>query len=446
MSDLFISYSSADRSRVERLVEALEAAISASDSAQGSGEHWSIWWDREILAGRRFGEVIELELAAARCVLVVWSEHSVASDWVLSEASKGLERGVLVPVRFDGSELPMPFDRVQTASLVDWTGDVDHPGFRKLVASIAETLGREVPEPAPSPAGFWERLRPQVRAALVALTAAAVAAAGWAGWRLLGPPRGMVRVAGGEFFMGSIAGEAISAFEDAAGRRPNRKVEVTEWEVDRHRVKLDAFYIDKREVTVAEFRDFQGPRYADFRWAAQQGGDDEPIVGVNWAEALEYCEGQGKSLPTEAQWEKAARGTDARIFPWGDLAPHDLRANFCDTRCAAAWADPRFDDGRGELAPVGSYPDGRSPYGAHDLAGNVGEWVRDVFDRDAYDDRPQVTSEPEVTKVPPSSGGELRVVRGGSYRSDLFELRSTHRASLAPGSRDPAVGFRCAKE
>ena len=433
MSDLFISYSSADRPTVERLAKAL------------SDESWSVWWDQEIPAGRRFANVIQRKLDTASCVLAIWSRSSIDSDWVLSEASKGLDRDVLVPVSLDDAEIPMPFDRVQTVSLAGWTGDVRDADYRKLVRSIAEKLEQEAPpEPAP-PRGLWARLSARARALLIAAGALLFTVSGWLAWRVLGPPPGMVRVAGGEFRMGTPR-ESAQYFNRDPANNSRYRIHMT-WETPEVRVSQELFYIDKYEVTWAQYREHLGDRYREFQWRDKQAGDDHPVVGVNWHEAQKYCKEQGKSLPTEAQWEKAARGVDARTFPWGDEIPEGSLANYCDQGCAGDWRDSVYNDGHAELAPVGSYPAGRSPYGVFDLAGNAAEWVLDEFDEDAYEDwnLPKPVANPKKEPAAGSTAKE-RVFRGGSFLSDLWELRSARRATLGPKDRDRRVGFRCVSE
>jgi formylglycine-generating enzyme required for sulfatase activity len=148
-----------------------------------------------------------------------------------------------------------------------------------------------------------------------------------------------------------------------------------------------------------------------------------PLVESTWDEASAYCAWRGARLPSEAEWEKAARGNDGRIYPWGDVFVGE-RANSCDQSCPYSQSNPVFDDGYWYPAPVGSYPAGASPYGILDLAGNVSEWVADWYDLAA-----------------PTH----KIVRGGSWYDRAYRLRTSYRASWMPDRRDYAVGFRCAQ-
>src|SRR5262245_30976232 len=205
----------------------------------------------------------------------------------------------------------------------------------------------------------------------------------------------MVLVPAGEFIMGSEE----AAYYDIA--KP------------RHQVYLDAFYIDKYEVTNARFQQFvQATGYRtqaeregggkirtgaktwadvpDATWRAPRGKgssiaglEAHPVVQVSWHDAKAYCTWAGKRLPTEAEWEKAARGTDGRLYPWGNEFD-GTRVNFCDRNCPFEWKDAAVDDGFRSTAPVGSYEAGKSPYGAYDMVGNVWEWVADWYDATYY--------------------------------------------------------------
>ena len=135
MADVFISYASEDRNRVQPLAHAL--------GTQG----WSVWWDRHIVAGQTFDEVIERELTSARSVVTLWSASSIASEWVRNEAAVAAERGVLVPALIDHVALPLEFRRKQTVDLVGWDGSTSHEGFQALCRGIAASVSGEVTSP-----------------------------------------------------------------------------------------------------------------------------------------------------------------------------------------------------------------------------------------------------------------------------------------------------------
>ena len=199
------------------------------------------------------------------------------------------------------------------------------------------------------------------------------------------------------------------------------------------RVALNAFYLDKYEVTVARYGKFLSAtkRKEPENWGNSynyQAG--HPITGVTWDDALAYCQWAGKRLATEAEWEKAARGTDGRLYPWGNDPP--------DPRLANYQAESGYSSTAG-LKAVGSYEEGKSPYGAHDMAGNVWEWVADWYDEDYY------RHGPNQNPSGPASGEE-KVIRGGSWDFQARALLSVSRMSYAPTMRTGFIGFRCAQD
>jgi len=216
-------------------------------------------------------------------------------------------------------------------------------------------------------------------------------------------------------------------------------------EMPQRHVYLDTFYIDKYEVTNLMyylFRRETGHRLP-LHWSPETpnsmpfGLEYHPVTFVDWNDAWTYARWVGKRLPTEAEWEKASRGTDGRVYPWGDhfdhsrahyrLAyyVHDLESKLVDNRK------------RTRVASVDSYPEGASPYGAVDMIGNVWEWVNDWFDPDYYN------TGPLINPLRPSEG-EYRVVRGGASDYDAEKLRCTFRGISKPAYRDWDTGFRCA--
>ena len=221
----------------------------------------------------------------------------------------------------------------------------------------------------------------------------------------------MVLVAAGEFTMGSTM---------ADDEKPV------------HRVDLDAFYMDKYHVTVGQYAKYleATDKEAPPEWDImnQSRHQKRPVVNVNWFDAATYCKWAGKRLPTEAEWEKAARGTDGRLYPWGNEAPTRLHANFGKKQ----WANHMA------LVPVGMFEMGKSPYGIYDMAGNAWEWVNDWYDHDYYKKSP--TKNPQGPKT-----GKSKVVRGGNWLYIQEFLRSSFRFNAEPSGRQFGYGFRCAK-
>ena len=235
-----------------------------------------------------------------------------------------------------------------------------------------------------------------------------------------------------------------------------------------HQVTLAAYCMDKTEVTVGGFRacvqaggcrapsatvewkDYtpeDKAKWSQFCTWGESGLDQHPINCVDWNQATEYCKWTGGRLPSEAEWEYAARGNDSRNYPWGNEEPDATRLNACGDECAwmgrehldEAWeAMYPGDDGWLVTALVGSYPKGASPFGVLDMAGNVWEWTADTF----ADYSEQLATNPQRSR----SDAPPRVIRGGGWNDkDPAKVRTAMRLGLAPGIRIFDLGFRCAR-
>ena len=269
-------------------------------------------------------------------------------------------------------------------------------------------------------------------------------------------PPGMLKVPGGEFFMGSDETDA------------------NDFEKPLHKVKLSAYCIDEYEVTVEQYKECSD------RGACRRAGKENvwpgivpaqrkiydplcnisdaeakakhPINCVDWDQAREACMARSGRLPTEAEWEFAARGSDGRIYPWGDEPPAADLLNACGKECVA-WQkkhpDPQNppalmydqDDGYPNTAPVGSFPKGKSRWGLQDVVGNVWEWVSDNYAEYDKAGASTTTQDPQG----PATGAD-RVIRGGAWNGGMPSwVRPSFRFHVAPSARSYGFGFRCAK-
>jgi formylglycine-generating enzyme required for sulfatase activity len=232
----------------------------------------------------------------------------------------------------------------------------------------------------------------------------------------------MLFIPSGEFTMGS------EAFDAAPTERPVAKVSVSR------------FYLSRHLVTNTAYEQFD-PAHCRMRMPG--AGDGHPVVHVSSLDAMKFCqwlssrERKKYRLPTEAEWEYAARGTDGRKFPWGNHQNRGDLANFADRNTVLAWSDRDLDDGYAETSPIGAFPLGASPFGIEDMAGNVWEWCLDFY-------APH-TPAPKVNPLGPTSGAR-RVYRGGSWKSRFNSLRATVRNSNVPSFSCNDLGFRIACE
>jgi iron(II)-dependent oxidoreductase len=224
----------------------------------------------------------------------------------------------------------------------------------------------------------------------------------------------MVFIPAGGFLMGSKPSDGMVGLQIGVDELPQR------------RVTLAGFFIDQYEVTVGDYRKFIAatghlpPRiWTDSRY--HPPSDDHPVIDVRWFDANDFCSWAGKRLPTEAEWEKAARGPDGRLWPWG---------NQWKPGAANVQGDPR-----NWTAPAGSYPMDKSPYGVYDMAGNAMEWTSSWYD--AY---------PGSTLRRASFGERYKVLKGGSWMSPVYPFaHAANRYAIMQKWDHPHLGFRCAK-
>lgn len=266
---------------------------------------------------------------------------------------------------------------------------------------------------------------------------------------LLVAPRGMVRLAGGRFMMGAEDGHECE--------KPEHWVAVNDFSIDVTEVRVADFEVCVnagrcRPMRSVDSRFFwftpEGGGNGEF-WAEQcnlrkEGRAEHPMNCVDWNQAVTYCEFVGKRLPTEVEWEYAARGPRGRTYPWGQAVPGPKLLNACGEECMA-WAKRNHVSFVSErlayasrdrwetTAPVGQFPAGATPEGVLDVEGNVSEWVQDL-ETDCYD----------PSRCQPQSG--LRVVRGAAWSSGRWMIRATAREWKTQDYRNPYIGFRCAHD
>jgi sulfatase modifying factor 1 len=393
-AEVVISYARADKERVLPWVQRLRAAGA------------SVWLDEsDIPGGSAWQTRIAQAILDCTVMVLMGSPASANSHWVgreLSLASIG-EKSIL-PLLLEPLRIPVHWllPLADTQHILLYEGDPAER-LRAVLRSLAE-LGVRVNLPLERASAPKPKEPPS---------------------RIVNPADGaeMLYIPPGEFLMGTTDAE----IEALLKQYPDWKREWFDDEKPQRKVSLDGYYLAKTPVTVAQYglfceaKSLEIPDAPDWGWK-----DDHPVVNVTWEDATAYCRWAGGRLPTEAEWEKAARGTDGRRYPWGN----EWDSRKC--RCSRAYGD------FGGTAPVGSYPQGASPYGVLDMAGNVWEWCADWYDENYYQ------SAPGRNPLGPKEG-QFRALRGTSLdNNEARGFRTAQRDGDEPFIGLFRYGFRCA--
>ncbi len=285
-------------------------------------------------------------------MVVVWTEASVESKWVLIETTKGEKRGGLVPVKLDDVEVPLQFSLLQAANLTEWDGSTSHPELLATVSALEEILG--IPAPAAEPVAAQEDAQDEEETARPDEDAETLdgALGGGADAQPNGRPEDGPTPPPG-------ADDPLNRSIWIEGGTLNMGSDLKDNESPIHRVTISGFWMQEHPVTNLEYGQFASQHSYEIVKKSH------PVTKVSWDEAMEYAQFRGGSLPTEAQWEFAARGTEGRLYPWGDEPPTCLRAHSVD--CPPGTIE------------VKSLSAGATPESIYDLAGNVWEWVADWY-------------------------------------------------------------------
>ncbi|MGB4226305.1 MAG: SUMF1/EgtB/PvdO family nonheme iron enzyme [Candidatus Dechloromonas phosphoritropha] len=402
VSDIFICYSRSDRVLADQLVQRLRSA------------GWSVFLDVQTRVGERWHKTIEREMQAARTFVALWSKRSVDSDYVLEEAEHGRRKGILLPAFIERVDFPYGFSRIQTADLVGWAGEADHPGLAQLVDGLRQQLGEQLATPTPGSSA------PPSPPGSVPVPLFAPGPTFRDPLRIGGEGPLLVVIPAGRFLMGS----------------PPDEPERSENEGPQHEVRIaQPFAMGVHALTFADY-----DRYAEA--SGVQKPDDEgwgrgsrPVINVSWQDAQAYCwwlggqTGSAYSLPSEAEWEYSCRAGTTSPFHFGSRMTSD-QANFDGNHTYNGSALGTY---REKTLPVGSFPP--NAFGLYDMQGNVWEWCQDSWHQD-YQGAPEDGSPWEAGD--PSS----RVLRGGSWSVSPRGCRAAYRYGFRPGGPDDSIGFR----
>ena len=464
MGHIFVSYSHKDTKYAHEL----------ADSLQNMG--FEVWIDERLDYGAQWPQELQKQLDGCAAFILIMSRHSYASEWVQSELQRAKRKlKPIFPLLLDGDEPWLSVESTQYYDVRESAGPDPkfYSDLKKVIPPNA--TARTLQGPNVSGTEMTVGVSSNVKIGVVAATLLVfIGGAIWLNSALskksITPtaptgvstieeisskestslPEGnvapettpspqligsgedeMVLVPAGEFTMGRSAKDEFTGCQEL-GQDCQLSAFMDEEPV--HKVVLDAFSIDKTEVTNALYKacEDQGactpPQESNSNTQSSYYGnpafDDFPVIYVTWDQARIYCEWRGARLPTEAEWEKAARGTDGRTYPWGEKIDETF-AN--------------FNYSVGDTTAVGSYENGKSPNGAHDMAGNVWEWVADWYSDTYYGRSP-------AENPPGPASGDLRVLRGGSWGLVGLSVSTSYRYARDPAESGPDLGFRCAKD
>jgi formylglycine-generating enzyme required for sulfatase activity len=380
-----------------------------------------VWVDKNnINPGKNYDLAIEKALDNAKCVVVLWSRKSVVSDWVKDEADKGKKKEILVPVLIDEVGIPMGFGRIQTASLVDWKGTLPNPEFDKILNAVANYVGRQPkPEPEKPMVDIIKEKSTYKKLPIVVVLGILVFlfVHYYPPDPIIHPPN-ITNKFGMEFVL-------ISAKEFEMGPPLNYEGGESEGSIRIVNLTKD-FYMGKTEVTQKQWRKVMGTNSTSIFQ-----GDDLPVENVSWDEVQIFIDRLNENdrpynyrLPSEAEWEYAARAGNKTYYSFGD--DESKLGDY-------AWY---IDNSDGTHAVNTSKP---NPWGLYDMHGNVWEWVQDIY-HISYNGAPPDGRAWE-------EDGFERVARGGAWNSSAMYLRSTSRGNGDPSYfKDSALGFRILRD
>ncbi|MFZ5819420.1 MAG: SUMF1/EgtB/PvdO family nonheme iron enzyme [Chloroflexota bacterium] len=460
MSHIFISYSHKDKKYVEKL------------EAKLLEEGFNVWIDHRVDYGTKWPVEIQKALDECDAFVLVVTKNAFESEWVQNEVARAKRKGKpFFPLLLQGDT----WLSVEATQYVDVTdGSLPPHKFYERLEKV--TLKNKIEKTAQPPQTIKTKVSQKPNLSQNAVRVIGALIVGLAA--IFGLPK-LINVIGqvqvpthipvsthtitltvetpkpstatmtstsplpshildekGVQMVFVPAGEFIMGSENGDDEKPV------------HTVYLKSYYIDQYEVTNSFYMTCVNDgvcKSPSNNYYNNSAYNDHPVVNVSWYMANTYCEWRGARLPTEAEWEKAARGTDGQIYPWGNNFDHAM-ANLCDKNCPVIIAEPDWDDGFAKTSPVGSFPRGASQYGIYDMTGNVWEWVSSLYrpyPYDANDGREKMDTDNDQL----TDSDLQRVLRGGSYseNDNKYLLRLSFRFHVSPFLGQSNWGFRCAK-